>query len=286
MVKRTVLFSFLIAVLGFCICGVYAYDASAQGQENMKAEIQQLKQMMGQMQGRMGEMQSRIDELEQKNIMLEQQAQERAEAAVIVEETSVTEKTADEPFGGEFAVTIGAQTGPFKTGTGFYLSAELGVPLYKNLGPGKLLGIMSFGWARTDDDITFEPTVNAIAPGTLPTQTSVNLDTATILLGLKYKLEAHRIVQPFVLGGPSMNLFFNESDPGSQVGGIAPQPNILQKRGFPSGQGNAELGITLGGGVDFNVTHKIFVGAQGLFNWVDRDNGAFGTYGGRLGFRF
>lgn len=279
MVKKSVLFSLLIAVLGFCICGVFANDASAQGQEDIRAEIQQLKQMMGQMQ-------SKIDELEQKNMVLEQQAQERAEAAVIVEETYVTEKTADQPFGAEFAVTIGAQTGPFKTGTGPYLSAELGVPLFKNLGPGKLMGIMSFGWAKTDDDVTFEPTVNALAPGTLPTQTSVNLDTATILLGLKYKVEAHKIIQPFVVGGPSMNLFFNESDPGSQVGGIAPQPNTLQKRGFPSGQGNAELGITLGGGVDFNVTHKIFVGAQGLFNWVDRDNGVFGTYGGRLGFRF
>jgi len=83
-----------------------------------------------------------------------------------------------------------------------------------------------------------------------------------------------------------MNIFLNESDPGSQVGGIAPQPNKLQKNGYPSGQGSAELGLAAGGGVDFNITKKIFVGAEARYNYVDRNNGSFGTYGGRLGFRF
>ena len=35
----------------------------------------------------------------------------------------------DELFGAEFAFTIDAQTGPFKTGTGFYMAGELGVPI-------------------------------------------------------------------------------------------------------------------------------------------------------------
>lgn len=194
--------------------------------------------------------------------------------------------SADEPIGAEFAMTIGAQTGPFKTGTGFYLAGELGLPLYKNLGPGKLMGLINIGWAKTDDDVTFEPTINAVAPGALPTQKSVDLDTVSILLGLKYKVEAHHIIQPFVMAGPSMNIFLNESDPGNLVGGIAPQPNKLQKNGYPSGQGSAELGLAAGGGVDFNVTKKIFVGAEARYNYVDRNNGSFGTYGGRLGFRF
>ena len=72
-------------------------------------------------------------------------------------------------------------------------------------------------------------------------------------------------------------------DPGSQVGGIAPQPDKLQNRGYPSGQGSAELGLAAGAGIDFNVTKKIFVGAEGRYNYVDRSNGSFGTYGGRLG---
>jgi len=38
--------------------------------------------------------------------------------------------------------------------------------------------------------------------------------------------------------------------------------------------------------VDFNITDKIFVGAEGRYNWVDRTNGSFGTYGLRTGVRF
>jgi len=76
----------------------------------------------------------------------------------------------DKPIGAEFVMVIGAQSGPFKTGTGFYLAGELGLPIYKNLGPGKLMGLINIGWAKTDDDITFEPTINAVAPGALPTK--------------------------------------------------------------------------------------------------------------------
>lgn len=270
---------FLLAVpLGF-----KSYDAHAASDQ----QIQELKQMIEQNQ-RENEQNRRQNELLSQKI--EQLEAEKAANQAQVQESEAQMQTfiskADKPIGAEFAITIGAQTGPFKTGTGFMMAGELGLPLYKNLGPGKLMGLISIGWARTDDDLTFEPTVNAISPGALPTQTSVTLDTATILLGLKYKLETHHIVQPYVVAGPGFNLFFNKSDPGSQVGGIAPQPNALKNRGYPSGQGSAELGIHAGGGVDFNVTKKIFVGAEGRYNYVDRSNGSFGTYGGRLGFRF
>ena len=60
----------------------------------------------------------------------------------------------------------------------------------------------------------------------------------------------------------------------------------LSDRGFPSGQGNVYLGLFIGGGVDFNVTEKLFVGVEGKYNWVDRTNGSFGTYGLRGGVRF
>lgn len=199
---------------------------------------------------------------------------------------AITTSAQEETFGGEFALTIGAQTGPFETGTGFYLSGELGVPLFKQLGPGTVLGLINVGWARTDDNVTFEPTANALVPGALPTQTTVDLTTLTILLGLKYKVQAHEIVQPYVVGGPLFGIFLNESQPGHNVGGIAPQPPELQDNGYPSGQGNVELGLAAGVGVDFNLTNKIFVGLEGRYNWVDQSNGSFGTYGGRLGFKF
>ncbi len=189
------------------------------------------------------------------------------------------------PMGGEFALTFGAQSGPFKVGTGWYLSGELGIPLFTNE-TGKIMGLINIGVSKSDDSINAEPTVNVIEPGLLPTQTNVDLTTVQILLGLKYKLLRHKIVQPYAMAGPGINIFFNDTDPGDLPGGIAPQPAELSDRGFPSGQGNVELGLFIGGGVDFNITDKIFVGAEGRYNWVDLNNGSFGTYGLRTGFRF
>lgn len=252
------------------------------------AEIQQLKQMIEQNR-RQNEENLRQNELLMQRIEQLEAEKAASQAQMQESEAQIQEFIANKgqkPFGAEFALIIGAQTGPFKTGTGFYMAGELGVPLYKNLGPGKLMGLINIGWGRTDDKLTFEPTINAIAPGALPTQTSVTLDTLTVMLGLKYKVEAHHIVQPFVMAGPGFNIFLNQSDPGDLVGGIAPQPGELARRGYPAGQGNMELGLHMGGGVDFNLTKKIFVGAEGRYNYVDRNNGSFGTYGGRLGFRF
>lgn len=278
---RKYMFAFVLLFLLAAPLGSMSYDANAASDQ----QIEELKQMIEQ--NRRENEQNRVQ-----NELLNQKIQQlEAEKAAQMQETEaqiqeVVSKKADKPLGAEFALTIGAQSGPFKTGTGFYMSGELGLPLYKNLGPGKLMGLINIGWAKTDDDLTFEPTINAVAPGALPTQNSVTLDTVSILLGLKYKVEAHHIVQPYAVAGPSFNIFLNKSDPGSQVGGIAPQPDKLQNRGYPSGQGNAELGLAAGLGVDFNVTKKVFVGAEGRYNYVDRSNGSFGTYGGRLGFRF
>lgn len=191
----------------------------------------------------------------------------------------------DQRIGGEFAMIFGAQTGPFDVGTGWYLSGELGLPLFENE-TGKVMGLINIGVSKADDSINAEPTVNVIEPGLLPTQTKVNLTTVQILLGFKYKLLKHNIVQPFAMAGPGINIFMNDTEPGELTGGIAPQPEELSDRGFPSGQGNVELGLFIGGGVDFNITEKLFVGLEGKYNWVDRTNGSFGTYGFRTGVRF
>ncbi|MEE9253246.1 MAG: outer membrane beta-barrel protein [Thermodesulfobacteriota bacterium] len=188
-------------------------------------------------------------------------------------------------LGVEFVFTVGAQVGPFDTDTGVFVAGEIGIPIAQ-AGPGVFMGLLNIGWSQTDDDLIFEPTINAVAPGALPVQTNVDLTTLTILFGLKYKLNASPIVQPYVFVGPGFTLFFNQSDPGELVGGIAPQPEILRNQGFPSGQGNVEIGVHAGGGVDLNITSQVFIGGEGRFNWVDRDNGAWVTFGGRAGFRF
>jgi len=204
---------------------------------------------------------------------------------VLVSFSSATHAQQDNMMGGEFALGFGAQTGPFDVGTGWYLSGELGIPLFVNE-TGKIMGLINIGVGKSDDTISVEPTVNVVEPGLLPTQTSVDLTTVLIIIGLKYKLLKHEIVQPFVYAGPGIDIFFNDTDPGDLPGGIAPQPDPLSDRGFPSGQGNVELGVHVGGGADFNITERIFVGAEARFNWVDRTNGSFGTYQARTGFRF
>ena len=191
----------------------------------------------------------------------------------------------DDQIGGEFAMIFGAQSGPFDVGTGWYLAGEVCLPLFANE-TGKLMGLINIGVSKADDNITTEPTVNVIEPGLLPTQTKVNLTTVQILLGFKYKLLKHSVVQPFAMAGPGIIMFLNDTEPGELPGGIAPQPTDLSDKGYPSGQGNAELGLFIGAGVDFNVTEKLFVGVEGKYNWVDRTNGSFGTYGLRGGVRF
>jgi len=276
MIRKSIL-AFTLFLLIAVPLGFKSYDAHAASDK----EIQELKQMIEQ-NHRQNEQNRRQNEL----LMQKIDKMEAEKAANQVQMQEFKSKKEDEPLGAEFAFTIGAQTGPFKTDTGFYMGGELGLPIYKNLGPGKLMGLINISWAKTDDNVTFQPTVNALVPGALPEQTSVDLTTVLIVLGLKYKLEAHPIIQPYILAGPGFDIFFDDSDPGNLPGGIAPQPNKLKGRGFPSGQGNVKIGLHAGGGVDFNLTKKIFVGAEARYNYVDRDNGSFGTYGGRVGFRF
>lgn len=87
-------------------------------------------------------------------------------------------------MGAEFAFIIGAQTGPFEIGTGWYLAGEIGLPLMI-LGPGRLMGLVNIGLSNAEDDVSIEPTVNALAPGALPTQETLDLTTVTIVIGLK-----------------------------------------------------------------------------------------------------
>lgn len=187
-------------------------------------------------------------------------------------------------LGIEFAFTAGGQSGPFETGAGPSFSGEIGLPI-KKVGPGVFMGLISIGYAKTEEDTTFEPTINALHPGALPTIENVELSTLTIIIGFKYKLQASDIFQPYIMFGPGFNIFLNETDP-STPGGIAPQPVELQDKGFPAGQGNIMFGIHAGGGIDINLHKQFFLGAEVRYNYVDNQNGSFATYGGRAGFRF
>ncbi|MCH8029750.1 MAG: SDR family oxidoreductase [Candidatus Dadabacteria bacterium] len=71
-------------------------------------------------------------------------------------------------LGVEFAFTVGAQVGPFDTDAGVFVAGEIGIPIAQ-AGPGVFMGLMNIGWSQTDDDLIFEPTINAVAPGPILT---------------------------------------------------------------------------------------------------------------------
>lgn len=72
--------------------------------------------------------------------------------------------------------------------------------------------------------------------------------------------------------------------PGGLIGGVVPEARELAHRGFSTGQGNIKLAYSIGGGVDVNVTERIFVGADARYNILE-GGGDYGTYTGKVGFR-
>ena len=69
------------------------------------------------------------------------------------------------------------------------------------------------------------------------------------------------------------------------AGQIGQSPELVA-RGLPGGNGNIEIGLQTGGGLEFRLTRTISLGFDARFNKISGRNGDFGTYGSRLGFHF
>ncbi|MGQ0793274.1 MAG: outer membrane beta-barrel protein [Deltaproteobacteria bacterium] len=193
-------------------------------------------------------------------------------------------------IGGEFAFALGAQIGPFDTGAGFYIAGEVGLPLVP-IGPGILMGIVHIGLARTDDEVSaVSPLVVVGAPAGAVTSTEVDLTNLSVIAGLKYKFLFSNFFQPYIVVAPGFNVLLSSTDGAALgddfAGGISPLPAELDRRGFPAGQGDVNLGLHTGIGVDMNITPKVFVGAEARYNFISGPNGSFYTFTGRTGFRF
>lgn len=189
---------------------------------------------------------------------------------------------ATDSLGFEYAFILGASSGPFSTDPGVYIGASLGVPLFKAdpLFGQKLLGEILVGASKTDDDLN---NVAPVAAG--QTAKELNITTVQIVPGLKYKFDLGP-VQPYVVAGIGMNIFLSKTQPGDVVGGIAPLPRELKRRGVAAGQGDARIGANIGLGVDLSLHKNIFVGAEFRHNAVGGRGDDFQTYGGKVGFRF
>jgi len=196
--------------------------------------------------------------------------------------------------GGEFTLILGANSGPFGTDTDFSIGGSLGIPLMRPdpLFGQNLLGEVMVGYSKTSGAIRAVSPLTAVgAPAAAVTSTELEITTLQVLVGFKYKIEALGRIQPFVTAGVGFNVFLCETtgaalSGGDFVCGVAPLPAELRARDVPRGQGSVRPGAALGGGVDFLLTDKIFVGAEVRHNVVSGSNDDFTTYGARVGFRW
>jgi hypothetical protein len=222
------------------------------------------------------------------------------------------------PFGGEFALMPGGQSGPFGTGDDFFIAGALDVPIWRKdplLGQ-KLLGEVMIGYGRSTDEgvftspLTIYKTIADLPAGSRVISNKVEAKFLQVFLGAKYKLvdygmdQLQKVVQPYVVTGLGLNVVLGRTSragidtdgdgrpdvalsslgfPGGLIGGVVPEARELYRRGFPTGQGNIKLAYSIGGGLDVKLTERIFVGADARYNFLE-GGGDYGTYTGKVGF--
>ncbi|MGE3538018.1 MAG: outer membrane beta-barrel protein [Candidatus Tectimicrobiota bacterium] len=201
---------------------------------------------------------------------------------------------AQNPLGGEFTLIFGGSDGPFKTKSNFFLGGALDVPIFASdpLAGQALLGEVMVGWSRTRANrVAVSPLAAAGVPAAAVTTTEFEVTTLQVALDFKYKIDKPWApIAPYVVLGPSFYVFLGNTSGaplgGDFVGGIAPQPTQLQEVNFPSGQGNVEIGVNVGAGVDIHLAKRLILGAEYRYNALTREDASHGTFGGRIGLRF
>jgi hypothetical protein len=234
---------------------------------------------------------------------------------------SALEEDMAAPFGGEFALMPGGQSGPFGgLDDDFFIAGALDVPLFHRdplLGQ-KLLGEVMIGYGRSTDEGVFTSPLTIFAPalglpsGSRIVSNKVEARFLQVFLGAKYKLvnygieRLQRVVQPYVVTGLGLNVLLGRTAkggvdvdgdgvpdvslaslgfPGGLIGGVAPEASELSRRGFPTGQGNIRIAYSIGGGLDVKLTERIFVGTDLRYNFLD-GGGDYATYTGKVGFQW
>ncbi len=69
------------------------------------------------------------------------------------------------------------------------------------------------------------------------------------------------------------------------AGQIGQSPELIA-RGLPGGNGNIEIGLETGGGVEFRLSPTLSLGFDARYNKISGSNGNFVTYGSRIGLHF
>ena len=308
----------IISLLGW---GVGFAFAGGETIEVSVDELRQINERLRQVEEALQTKEERIKRLESQ--LAEQPAQAPRAAVSQLEEHQTARLDALEsqlsaPFGGEFSLMPGGQSGPFRTDDDFFIAGALDIPLFHRdpVFGQKLLGEIMIGYGRSTDTGVFTSPVSVFLP-TLGFSdearivgNKVETKFLQVFLGAKYKLidygleRLQDIVQPYVVTGLGLNVILGRTTntgidtngdgtpdvslsalgfPGGGIGGVIPEAAELRGRGLPTGQGNIKLAYSIGGGIDVKLTERIFIGTDIRYNFVDGP-GDYGTYTGKVGF--
>ncbi len=312
----------IVAVTLFTVLWSIATPAFAGGKDTVDVSVEELRRFNERLQRLEEDVRAKDERIKK----LEAQLGSRETLATPVASSEQQQETRlqaleqafSEPFGGEFALLTGGQSGPFQTGSDFFIGGALDVPIWRQdpLFGQKLLGEVMIGYGRSTDKGVFTSPLTLMVPamglpeGARIVSNKVEAKFLQVFLGAKYKLIHYgmerwqNIVQPYVVTGLGMNVLLgrttqagidvngdNRPDvslssvgyPGGLIGGVTPEAPELYQRGFPTGQGNIKIAYSIGGGVDVKLTERIFIGADGRYNFLD-GSGDYGTYTGKVGF--
>jgi len=304
--------------------GVTAFAGGKGTIEVSMDEMRRIHERLQQLEDNLKAKDERIRKLEERLGGQSQPPPPPPEMAKVVEQhetrLNALQEEISAPFGGEFSLMPGGQSGPFGTGSDFFIAGALDVPLWKKdpLFGQKLMGEIMIGYGRSTDDGVFTSPVSIFLPTLgLPADSrlvsnQVETKFLQVFLGTKYKLVEYGverlqdIVQPYFVTGLGINVVLGRTSnqgidtdgdgkpdvslaslgyPGGAIGGVIPEAAELNRRGFPTGQGNIKLAYSIGGGVDVNLTERIFVGADARYSFLD-GGGDYGSYTGKVGFRW
>lgn len=315
----------VIVLIGyFAVHGWQAVSVFAGGKETIEVSVDEMRKInerLQQLEEHMRAKDERIRKLEER---LGERPQATPAVAKVVEGHEARLNTLQEelsaPFGGEFALMPGAHSGPFGTNSDFFIAGALDVPLWKKdpLFGQKLLGEVVIGYGRSTDEGVFVTPLTLMVPamglpeGARILSNKVELKFLQVFLGAKYKLvdygmeQLEKIVQPYLVTGLGVNVLLGRTTkagidtngdgkpdislgsvgfPGGLIGGVTPEAPELYRRGFPNGQGNIKIAYSIGGGVDVNLTERLFVGADARYSFLE-GGGDYGAYTGKVGFRW
>jgi hypothetical protein len=121
--------------------------------------------------------------------------------------------------------------------------------------------------------------------------------------GLRYTVKSldHLRLRPYLAAGVDFTVSITRETPEADesllfrggapfddplIGGLIAQAPELTARGYPTGQGNIELGAHGGGGVEVRLTRLLSVNLDYRFTWIDGANGRLHSVSSALGFHW